>query len=105
MPTNTVVRLDKTGTFLYSAHYTLSICGDVEFKVYPIRYVILILFVMYSMSNAFQWIQYSIIANIIVDYYDVKFGMVDWLSMIYMVSYIPLIFPASWFLQAKGMIQ
>ncbi|ROT81702.1 putative uncharacterized MFS-type transporter C09D4.1 [Penaeus vannamei] len=70
-------------------------------KVYPIRWFILALFVLYSMSNAFQWIQYSIINNIIVDYYGVKSTMVDWTSMLYMVTYIPLIFPASWYLEKK----
>nr|XP_027238801.1 feline leukemia virus subgroup C receptor-related protein 2-like [Penaeus vannamei] len=72
-------------------------------KVYPIRWFILALFVLYSMSNAFQWIQYSIINNIIVDYYGVKSTMVDWTSMLYMVTYIPLIFPASWYLEKKGL--
>ncbi|XP_045617581.1 choline/ethanolamine transporter flvcr2a isoform X2 [Procambarus clarkii] len=72
-------------------------------RVYKIRWVILSLFVVYSMSNAFQWIQYSIINNIIVRYYGVSSTMVDWLSMIYMVTYIPLIFPASWYLEKKGL--
>lgn len=67
-------------------------------KVYKIRWVILCLFVMYSMSNAVQWIQYSIIANIVMKYYNISSYAVDWTSMIYMISYIPLIFPASWLL-------
>ncbi|XP_050697471.1 feline leukemia virus subgroup C receptor-related protein 2-like isoform X1 [Eriocheir sinensis] len=73
-------------------------------RVDPLRWVMLFLFVLYSMSNAFQWIQYSIIANVIVDYYDgVSTTQVDWLSMIYMVTYIPLIFPASWYLEKQGL--
>ncbi|XP_037800197.1 feline leukemia virus subgroup C receptor-related protein 2-like [Penaeus monodon] len=72
-------------------------------RVYPVRWLILALFVVYSMSNAFQWIQYSIINNIIVRYYGVKSTMVDWTSMLYMVTYIPLIFPASWYLEKKGL--
>ncbi|KAL7634454.1 UNVERIFIED_CONTAM: hypothetical protein RMT77_014831 [Armadillidium vulgare] len=73
------------------------------YKVYPIRWVILLLFVAYSMSNAFQWIQYSIITNIIMTYYGVTATWVDWCSMIYMVTYIPLIFPASWYLERQGL--
>ena len=69
-----------------------------ECKLYRRRWFILILFVVYSMSNAMQWIQYSIIANIVTKYYKVSSFAVDWTSMIYMVTYIPLIFPASWLL-------
>ncbi|XP_076039064.1 histamine transporter [Oratosquilla oratoria] len=72
-------------------------------KVYGIRWLMLLLFVMYSMSNAFQWIQYAIITDIIVKYYDVSATAVNWLSMIFMVTYIPLIFPASWYLEKKGL--
>ncbi|KAI1294723.1 putative MFS-type transporter -like protein [Halotydeus destructor] len=67
------------------------------------RFLILALFCIYSMVNAFQWIQYSIIANIITEYYDVTDYDVNWTSVIYMVVYIPLIFPASWLLDKKGL--
>uniref|UniRef100_A0A6A7FVC5 Choline/ethanolamine transporter FLVCR1 n=1 Tax=Hirondellea gigas TaxID=1518452 RepID=A0A6A7FVC5_9CRUS len=70
---------------------------------YKRRWFILILFIAYSMSNAFQWIEYSIIANIISKYYGVDAAFVDWCSMLYMVTYIPLIFPGSWILQKKGL--
>jgi len=54
--------------------------------------------VVYSASNSMQWIQYSIISNIITKYYDVSDYAVDMTSMIYMITYIPLIFPASYLL-------
>lgn len=69
-----------------------------EFKVYKRRWLVLAIFVMYSASNALQWIQYSIIANIVQRYYDITSTWVDWTSMIFMILYIPLIFPASWIL-------
>lgn len=69
-----------------------------EVRLYKKRWFILTIFVFYSMSNAMQWIQYSIIANIVQKYYNVESFAVDWTSMIYMVTYIPLIFPASWLL-------
>lgn len=72
-------------------------------RTYGRRWVILILFVFYSMSNAFQWIQYSIIADVVQKYYDVTPEVIDWTSMVYMVTYIPLIFPASWLLNLKGL--
>lgn len=72
-------------------------------KVTKYRYVILLLFCLYSMSNSFQWIEYSIINNIFCHYYDVSTIAVNWTSVIFMVVYIPLIFPASWLLDKKGL--
>ncbi|XP_063357847.1 uncharacterized MFS-type transporter C09D4.1 [Cydia amplana] len=75
----------------------------VEYKVYPTRYLMLGIFVFYSASNAFQWIQYSIIQDAVVKYYEVSSITVYWTSMIYMITYIPLIFPASWLLDKTGL--
>lgn len=75
----------------------------VEYKVSPTRYLMLGIFVFYSASNAFQWIQYSIIQDAVVKYYDVSSITVYWTSMIYMITYIPLIFPASWLLDKTGL--
>lgn len=55
------------------------------------------------MSNAFQWIEYSIINNIICFYYDVDELSVNWTSVVYMLVYIPLIFPAAWLLDRRGL--
>ncbi|XP_063549051.1 uncharacterized MFS-type transporter C09D4.1 [Cydia strobilella] len=75
----------------------------VEYKVSPTRYLMLGIFVFYSASNAFQWIQYSIIQDAVVKYYEVSSITVYWTSMIYMITYIPLIFPASWLLDKTGL--
>ncbi|XP_034177440.1 choline/ethanolamine transporter flvcr2a isoform X2 [Osmia lignaria lignaria] len=74
-----------------------------ETKVYKRRWLILIIFVLYSSSNAMHWIQYSIIANIIMAYYSVSSFSVDMTSMIYMITYIPFIFPASYLLDRFGL--
>lgn len=71
---------------------------DAPLTVYKKRWLILGIFVLYSASNAMQWIQYSIIANIITEFYGVSSIAVDWTSMIYMVLYIPTVFPASFLL-------
>jgi FLVCR family feline leukemia virus subgroup C receptor-related protein len=69
-------------------------------RVYKYRWVVLILFVMYSLSNAFQWIQFAIINGLIVQFYDgISPNLVDMTSMIFMITYIPLIFPATYFLE------
>ncbi|XP_045470838.1 uncharacterized MFS-type transporter C09D4.1 [Harmonia axyridis] len=72
-------------------------------KDYKIRWFILTLFVLFSAANSMQWIQYSIIANVITEYYNVSTIWVDWTSIIYMVLYIPFIFPGSYLLDKLGL--
>ncbi|XP_028251269.1 choline/ethanolamine transporter flvcr2a isoform X2 [Parambassis ranga] len=72
-------------------------------RLYKKRWLIVFLFSSYSLSNAYQWIQYGIISNIIMKFYNVDGFAVDWLSMIYMLIYIPFIFPVTWLLDKKGL--
>ncbi len=63
------------------------------YKVYPRRFAILAIFCLCSLSSGFQWIEYVIIQNIIVRYYnqslpesyDAKNTAVTWTSLSYMV--------------------
>jgi len=61
------------------------------------------LFSSYSLCNSYQWIQYGIINNIFMRFYGVDSFTIDWMSMIYMLTYIPLIFPVSWLLDKQGL--
>ncbi|XP_049917077.1 feline leukemia virus subgroup C receptor-related protein 2 isoform X3 [Epinephelus moara] len=72
-------------------------------RLYKRRWVIVFLFSAYSLSNAYQWIQYGIISNIMIKFYKVEAFAIDWLSMIYMLTYIPFIFPVTWLLDKKGL--
>lgn len=74
-----------------------------ETRLYLRRFAVLLIFSLYSLVNAFQWIQYSIITNVFTGYYGVTNDKVDWLSIVYMVAYVPLIFPATWLLDRKGL--
>uniref|UniRef100_A0A1B6H316 Choline/ethanolamine transporter FLVCR1 n=1 Tax=Cuerna arida TaxID=1464854 RepID=A0A1B6H316_9HEMI len=74
-----------------------------ECRTYKKRWFVLALFVFYSMSNAMQWIEYSIIANVVQKYYQVPPSYIDWTSMIFMITYIPFIFPASWLVDKLGL--
>lgn len=67
------------------------------------RFVVLLIFCLYSLVNAFQWIQYSIISNVFEGFYGVSLLHIDWLSMVYMLAYVPLIFPATWLLDTRGL--
>ncbi|KAJ8355820.1 hypothetical protein SKAU_G00186140 [Synaphobranchus kaupii] len=72
-------------------------------QLYHRRFAVLVVFSLYSLVNSFQWIQYSIITNIFTFYYGVSNDKIDWLSVVYMVGYVPLIFPATWLLDKKGL--
>lgn len=71
--------------------------------LYRKRWAIVFLFLSYSLSNAFQWNYFAIISNIVMRFYSVEAVAVDWFSMIYMITYIPFIFPVTWLLDNKGL--
>ncbi|VDL77907.1 unnamed protein product [Nippostrongylus brasiliensis] len=66
-----------------------------EPRVYMKRWAMLVMFIALSASNGAQWIMYSVIAQIISDFYGVSFTAVDCTSMIYMATYILLFIPAA----------
>ncbi|KAL8599889.1 hypothetical protein ACOMHN_016234 [Nucella lapillus] len=80
-------------------------------QVYWRRWLMLFLFCTYSFSNAVQWIHLNIIANVLEKYYNSSLpsdpyqrsNAIDWLSMVFMLVYVPLIFPATWLLDKKGL--
>ncbi|XP_029705324.1 choline/ethanolamine transporter flvcr2b isoform X2 [Takifugu rubripes] len=73
-----------------------------ELKLYPSRWLMLWVFSAVSASNASMWIQYGIIGNIFMRFYGVDSLAVDWLAMIYLLTYIPLILPVLWLLTSRG---
>ena len=85
--------------------YTLFRILDREFmiKVSKRRWAVVLVFSCYSMCNAFQWIQYAAINNIFMYFYGVSSFAIDWLSMCYMLAYIPLLLPVAWLLEKFGL--
>lgn len=75
--------------------------NTLEIKAYKRRWIILTIFIIYAAVNSYQWIEYSIINNIITRYYNVTPVMVDWTSIIYMALYAPLVIPASYVLDKQ----
>uniref|UniRef100_A0A3B5AFU0 Feline leukemia virus subgroup C cellular receptor family, member 2a n=1 Tax=Stegastes partitus TaxID=144197 RepID=A0A3B5AFU0_9TELE len=73
-----------------------------EIKLYHRRWVMLFLFSAVSASNAFMWLQYGIISNIFMRFYNIDSLAIDWLAMIYLLTYIPLIMPILWLLDNRG---
>ncbi|CAG9822789.1 unnamed protein product [Phaedon cochleariae] len=78
-------------------------CSKDPIKVYRKRWWILFIYILYASGNAFQWIEYSIITNSVMKYYDVSSLMVDWTSIIYMAAYPVAVIPVSYIIDVKGL--
>ena len=85
--------------------------GKIVPRVFCRRWFMVLLFATYSLSNAYQWIHLNIITNVVLRFYNESIPGsnyqqlvgINWLSMVYMLAYIPLIFPATWLLDKKGL--
>ncbi|XP_026156321.1 feline leukemia virus subgroup C receptor-related protein 2-like isoform X3 [Mastacembelus armatus] len=74
-----------------------------ETKLYKRRWVMLLIYSAIVMSNSFMWLQYSIITNVFMRFYSVDAQAIDWLCMIFLLTYCIFIFPAMWTLDSRGM--
>jgi len=80
-------------------------------QVYFRRWLILFIFSFISLLSAFNWIEYNIIQDVTIKFYNAslpeneaeKNDAVNWFSMVYMLCYIPLVFPAMFLLDKKGL--
>ncbi|VEN43635.1 unnamed protein product [Callosobruchus maculatus] len=72
-------------------------------KVHNRRWVILIIYMIYTAISCFQWTEYSIITNLVVDYYGVSASAVDWTAMCFMVAWPVFVFPASYMIERVGL--
>ncbi|KAL0102949.1 hypothetical protein PUN28_018332 [Cardiocondyla obscurior] len=77
--------------------------GPFKLKVYKKRWLMLVIYMIYAGANSAQWIQYSIITNVVTRYYGVSSLMVDWTSMSFMVFYAAFIFPVSYVTDRVGL--
>lgn len=70
-------------------------------RAYRRRWWILTIYVLFAAANAFQWMQYSIIASIVARYYKVSTLAVDWTSIIYMSVYPIIVVPVSYLIDKQ----
>ncbi|XP_023015797.2 choline/ethanolamine transporter flvcr2a [Leptinotarsa decemlineata] len=78
-------------------------CTKTEIKVYRRRWLILAIYNMFCAANSFQWLEYSIITNIVMKFYNVDSLDVDWTSIIYMAIYPIIVIPVSYIIDKKGL--
>lgn len=74
-----------------------------ETKLYKRRWVMLFIFTGYGMSSAVMWLQYSIISDIFMRFYNISSLAIDWLSMIFYVTYVLFFVPVTWLLDKRGL--
>ncbi|KAJ8356362.1 hypothetical protein SKAU_G00191560 [Synaphobranchus kaupii] len=98
-----ITKFDDPDTGYYQTHFNKDAGVIPATRLYKRRWFIVCLFSSYSLCNSFQWIQYGIINNIFMKFYSVDSFTIDWMSMIYMLTYIPFIFPVTWLLDKKGL--
>ncbi|KAL6268571.1 hypothetical protein P5V15_001706 [Pogonomyrmex californicus] len=75
----------------------------IKLKVYTKRWLMLAIYMFYTGTSSSQWIEYSIITNIVTRYYGVSSLMVDWTSMSFMLFYATFIFPATYLTDKCGL--
>lgn len=64
-------------------------------RAYKQRWLILIIYILYATLSTLQWVQYSIITDVIMKYYSVSASDVNWTSMIFSLMWPVLVFPTS----------
>ena len=60
-----------------------------SYKVYASRFHILFLFALSSAANAFLWISFAPIYASAASWFSVSSGAINWLSLVFMVVYLP----------------
>ena len=76
-------------------------------KVYPYRWVILLIFMLINMVVQIQWLAHAAVARPAAVFYEGQFDPasffnIDFLAMIYMVVFVVMSFPASYVIDTYG---
>ncbi|XP_011314910.1 feline leukemia virus subgroup C receptor-related protein 2 isoform X2 [Fopius arisanus] len=90
---------------VFSLNYEMiSVDGSkVTIKTSKTRWLIIAVYIFYCGISAFQWVEYSIVGNIIARYYHVTVEKVDYTAMAYMLFPIPLVIPGSHIAERIGL--
>lgn len=67
------------------------------------RFFILLMYGICSMEKSFQWINLSTITNKVSLFYGVDNLAVNWTSVLFMITFIPLVLPTGWLIERIGL--
>ncbi|XP_063241355.1 heme transporter FLVCR2-like isoform X2 [Bacillus rossius redtenbacheri] len=76
--------------------------ADMRIEVSPRRWLVLAAFLLFCVSTNYQWVQYTIVGDLVARYYRVPAARVDWTSLVFMGALIALMLPVSFLLEKKG---
>ncbi|KAK3930579.1 Feline leukemia virus subgroup C receptor-related protein 2 [Frankliniella fusca] len=79
--------------------------GDDDIRPLPLarRWLMLGIFCIVTLANGFQWVQFAIIDDSVAAYYGTSRDVVDWTSLLFMITYLLGMLPAAWFLDKTGL--
>lgn len=77
--------------------------GDEEYRLYKMRWVILLMYVVSCACGNMQWMQYGIIGDVLILYYGISFEAVNWSSLVFLLCYVICLFPVSYILDKYGL--
>jgi MFS family permease len=75
---------------------------DQSFRVYGYRWVVLAVFMLINLTMQMLWITYAPITGPAAKFYGVSDLQIGFLAMSFMITFIPLSFPASWVIDTYG---
>ena len=73
-----------------------------QYKLYPYRWVVLAVFMFINLTIQTLWIAYAPITGPAAQFYGVTDLQIGWLSMAFMIAFIPLAIPVSWVIDTYG---
>ena len=76
--------------------------SEKSYRLYPYRWVVLAVFMLINIAMQMLWITYAPITGIAAKFYGVTDLQIGFLSMTFMIAFIPLSLPVSWLIDTIG---
>ncbi|KAI9592265.1 major facilitator superfamily domain-containing protein [Syncephalis fuscata] len=76
--------------------------GPTVYRLYKMRWIILITIVLVNVANAMIWITYSAIANIGAAYFDVSLTTTNMLGLVFYICYLVASIPSAFVIDRHG---
>ncbi|GAB6024546.1 Major facilitator super domain-containing protein 7 [Chamberlinius hualienensis] len=76
--------------------------NNIVYHVYKERWVIATVCALLQVTNGALWINFASIANYSREYFDVDTDAINWLSLVYFVTFGPFVFIAMWVVNKYG---
>ncbi|GAB6024551.1 hypothetical protein CHUAL_009704 [Chamberlinius hualienensis] len=77
--------------------------NEITYRAYKERWIIVTVYSLIQLTNGALWINFASIASYTAGYFDVESSAVNWLSMVYFVTFGPCVFVAMWIVNKYGL--